>query len=104
MKISSKLTERFPVNNVIAEKQDEYFTVPTNKDCGVTAFAFELDEADIQDIIEHKKIYITLLSGNGGMQPINVSVSPLDFDDAIEYNHEFMKDRGFTESKLTDKI
>ena len=103
MKISNELTKKFPVNTLVAEKQEEYFTVPANSEFGVVAFAFELDEEEIKDIIEHKKIYVLLLNGEGYMQPINIQLTPSDFDDAVEWNHDFMKERGFKSNDDKDK-
>lgn len=97
MKISKELTENIKVNALIAEDQDEYYNVHANKSYGITSFAFDLDDEDIEMLKEGRKIYISLLTGKGGMQPINVQLCEEHFKEAYEYNVEFMTERGYKE-------
>ena len=46
-----KVTDNLEVNLKIAEEQEEYQTLPCNYDKGVVAFAFDLDEEHIKNIL-----------------------------------------------------
>lgn len=104
MKISNNITKKLPVTNLVAKNQDEYYTVPANLNFGTTAFAYDLTEEDIEKIVKNKKIYIMLLSGSGGMQPINVQVDPDEFERAAKINHDIMLGKGFKDRRTIIEI
>jgi hypothetical protein len=80
-----KVTDNQPINTKVAEKQEEYATLPANYAKGVMAFAFELSEEDLKNIQKNKRVYVLLQTGGPAMPPINVGVDPTSFDDAVEY-------------------
>ena len=87
---SDKVTDTQEITVVVAEDQDQYLTLPANYKDGLMAFAFELTEADIEKIQKNKRIYISLMTFGGKMNPINVAVDPKDFDESCKYNRELM--------------
>ena len=95
-----KVTDLLPITNLMAEGQKEYNTLPAYKVGGVVAFALELDEEDIKKILMNKRVYIMLINGNDKMQPINVQVDSNDFDEAVAWNQDWLKGRGFIDKNL----
>lgn len=85
---SDKVTDTQGINMEVAKDQEEYNTIPANYADGVMAFAFELTEEDIDKIKKNKRIYISLLTFGRAMNPINVAVDPVDFDENCKYNRE----------------
>ena len=62
---NEKVTDNLPVNVRIAEKQEEYETLPAHKtSTGIMAVAFDLTDEDIEKIKKHKKIYYLQVVGN----------------------------------------
>ena len=64
------------VNVRIAENQDEYETLPAfcNTQEGTAMVCFELDEDEKKQVTETGLIYMKVLTGNGKLQPIAMSV------------------------------
>lgn len=85
---TDKVTNTQEINVKIAENQKQYSTLPANYASGLTAFAFELSEEDIEKILKHKRIYISLLTFGKPMNPINIAVDPDEFDESCKWNRE----------------
>lgn len=62
-------------NIVIAENQDEYESLPAFvSDDGAVTCCFELDEAELKQVRETGKIWLTVLTFGKPLQPINTSL------------------------------
>lgn len=80
-------TVKFDGHNVVfAENQPEYLPLPARRmaDCQVTS-CWELDEAEMATLRQTKRIYITMHTGNGPLQPLLPSVI---LDEGQNYENE----------------
>lgn len=86
MKMCSDITENIKPNVLIAENQDEYQTVHafcSNNEYGLIAFAITLNEAELINIRDTGRIYITILTFGGAMQPIYITGDPNTLEQSI---------------------
>ena len=82
---NQKVTKNLPITHRIAEKQEEYLTLPANVDSGVVSFAFKLTFKDSIKALFKRRIFIYTLTFNKPLQPIHVSVDEKDFEQQQQY-------------------
>jgi len=97
---ADKVTDTQEINIEVAKDQEEYNTIPANYAGGVMAFAFELTEEDIEKIKKNKRIYVSLLTFGTAMNPINVAVDPIEFDENCKYNRNEINANAFAQKQL----
>jgi hypothetical protein len=70
----------FPeVNTIYAKDQPEYIPLPCHKtESGDVISCFELSEEEIQEIIETKKLWLSVRTFNKPLQPIFLSTKKED--------------------------
>ncbi|MEP2447373.1 MAG: hypothetical protein ABJI69_09105 [Balneola sp.] len=62
-------------NTTYAEDQVQYHNLPSHVDKdGVVTSCWEVTEEDLQEIQSNGKIYISILTFGGPLQPISVSI------------------------------
>ena len=86
--VENLITPNLPVTHKVAETQDEYFTIPVNYKDGVIAYAFELTDAEIKNIVKNKKVYLLDVTFGNPMQPMNISSDPEEFELLVESARE----------------
>jgi len=90
--IKGKITENIETNVVFAENQEEYNALPAYAtSTGIVAFAFELNDEEIADIVKTKRIYCNLLTFNKPLQPICISTSAEQFENNIDHNDKWLR-------------
>ncbi len=91
--IEGKITEKLETNVIYgADQEDKYRALPAHKTAtGIAAFAFELSDEEVKQVIKNKKIYVSLLTFNNPLQPICVCVAPEYLDENVEFNDNMIK-------------
>lgn len=86
------ITKELKVNTMIAEKQEQYLTLPSHhsRATGQVAFAIELSEEDIAKVIANKKIYVYMSTYGNPLQPIRVDVDEELFMESWRYTEELI--------------
>jgi hypothetical protein len=65
----------FPeANIVIAKDQPQYIPLPAYHDGASATFCWELTDEEIAYLVVHKHLWHTVLTGNGPLQPVLLSV------------------------------
>lgn len=74
------------VNVRIAEKQDEYVTLPANVDAeGAVSFCMKLSKDEVIEILETGHVWLQVLTFNNPLQPMKLSVSKPDgFEEIVQ--------------------
>ncbi len=95
MRPCKDITPNIPVNAKIAESQDEYQTLHAHYvqgPHGVICFAVELDDKEIEQLKQDKRLYINVLTFNNPMQPLLITADPRVVEEIVEhYTKEAIK-------------
>jgi hypothetical protein len=94
------ITPGLPITHRIAENQEEYQTLPAHAGDGMVAFAFELDEEDLEQIKKNGKVYVALMTGGDPMQPIRVEVNPEVFEEEVNFDKALMRQHFANNKKI----
>lgn len=87
MRPCKDIAQGIPVNAIIAGSQDEYQTLYANMvsdTYGLLTFAVELDDDEIAQIQEHKRLYVQQLTFGQPMQPLVINTDPNDVQETID--------------------
>lgn len=91
---TDEVTKKLPVNQTIAEEQEDYLTIPAHVTPeGMLCFAMELDKKELEQIQKSKTIYVNLITFNRPMPPIALSVDPDDFDETSAETDAWLKQK-----------
>lgn len=75
-------TKEFPEVNVrIAEKQEEFSTLPAyyNNEEGSITYGFKLTPEEIERVLENGEIWVKQITYGNAMQPVVIDFSKEDF-------------------------
>ena len=78
---------KFEGHNVVyAENQPEYNPLPAFKaENGTIVTCWELTNEDFERIVETRRIYLSVMTFNNPLQPVNLTT---DVDELLEYRDE----------------
>jgi hypothetical protein len=88
--VKKQVTKNLRVNVVYGAEQEEYNNLPAHKTTtGIVAFAFELSDEEVKQVVANKKVYVSLLTFNQPLQPVFLTTSEDAFEDHIIANHNY---------------
>lgn len=88
MKILEQVTDELQANVIIAEKQDEYTSLPAHVfPNGLVCCCIELSKEELEEVKNTGKVYVSHLTFKGPLQPFFVTTKQDLFKEHIElYN------------------